>query len=180
MLDTLWPAAIAAGAMGVGSDSGIDSNSVEQVLRKQAHAVRRRDQVRQAASLAVWPSALAGAVLISRFGASGGPDAFVSWMLLTLAVVLLFATFGWWAVRQLTPRMPPWPHSRRAARIGAWVGVVVASVVAGLLARTVLFAALVFWSVEVWALVMLWRREREFDQRVSQLGHDAAVLVGYR
>lgn len=161
---------------------GLDTqgNPVEQALRRQGRVAHQRDQIRRVAGLAVWPSALVGAVLLPHRQGSGGLDAAASWVLLILAFGLLLATSGWWMARQLTPRIPPWPCSRRAARVGAANTLLVASIVAVALWRTAQLAGLIFWTLTVGALVLMGIRERELCRQFEQRGHEILVLVGYR
>lgn len=124
--------------------------------------------------------AMAGSVLISTYGAASDVNSFMSFLLLMISFVLLIATFGWRAARLLSSRIPPWPSAPRIARAGAWAAAGVATVAAALVASTAPLTALIFWAVAVFALVMLWIRERELDGQVEQLGNEVLVLVGYR
>ncbi|MFI1996732.1 hypothetical protein [Actinoplanes sp. NPDC020271] len=159
---------------------GIQENPVEQALLRQGRVARQRDRVRRATGFAAWPSAVIGSGLLSHYGASGDPDAFVSWILLVLALVLLIVAYGWWLARQLSPRVPPWPGSQRAARVGTWAAAAVGIIVAVLLARTIPAASLLFGALVAGMLVTLRVRERTLDRQFEQLGHDILVLVGYR
>ena len=162
------------------STPDVSGSRVEQLLRQQAGHARRRDRIRRVASLAVWPTALVGGNLIAAYGAPGEPDALVSWLLLMLCGLLLFLTGGWWAARQLSSRVPPWPSSVRVARSGAIAAVVVAGIAALLVARTTPPPALTFWLVTVGAVVLLGIRERKLDQQVDHVGYEVMVAAGYR
>lgn len=155
-------------------------NPVEQLLRRQGRAARSRDTLRRTATLAAWPMAVAGSVLISTFGSASSLNLWASWILLMAAAVVLIASFIWVAARMLSSRIPPLTASVRVSRRGAWAALGVASIAAGLLASSAPLTALIFWAVAVFALVILWIRERELDGRVEQIGHEVMVLVGYR
>ena len=162
------------------SEDSVGGNPVEQALRLQGRYVRRRDRARLVAGLAFGPVAFAGAMMLSRFGDSDWVEQLISFALLALAWVMLVVTGGWWAARQLTSRIPPWPRSRRAARAGASAALVVASLVAVLLARTAPLVAVLFCAAAASALILLRAQERKLDQRIERLGHECLVLVGYR
>lgn len=155
-------------------------NSVEQLLRRQGRAARSRDALRRTSSVAAWPMAMAGSVLISNSAAHSAVRLWVAWLFLMSSFVAMIAMFGWRAARMLSSRIPPWTSSPRVARWGVWAAAAVASIAAGLAASTAPLAALIFWAVAVIALVMLRSREREFDRQVEQLGHEVLVVVGYR
>lgn len=153
---------------------------VEQLLRHQGRAARSRDRLRRTASVAAWPMAICGGLLISTYGTRSDVNAFVSWLLLMISGVFLLATFGWRAARMLSSRIPPWTSSRRVARAGVWAAVGVASIAAVLVAPAAALAAMLFWAVVVFAVVMLRLRERQLDGQVERLGHEVMMLVGYR
>jgi hypothetical protein len=154
--------------------------SVKELLRRQAWQVRRRDRVRQASVLAVWPTALGSAAVLNSYGRPEGPDPLLSLLLLMLSWLILAGASVWCVARTLTPSLPPGPLSPRAARVGAWTAMVVAGLVAAVLAWTAPLAAGLWWATVAGAVMMLRARERLLDQQIQRLGHEAAVAAGYR
>jgi hypothetical protein len=163
------------------SEQGIvGGRDLELLLLDQGRQVRRRNRVRLAAGLAVFPAAMACSVLLARFGGSDRVNLFASWLLIMLAGVLLIGGTLWWTACALATSVPRWPQTHRVAATGAAVASVVVTLTAILLARTDLFAGALLWTSAAVSAMVLWRYERTLDDRLSDLDNRILAQVGYR
>lgn len=163
------------------SERGIvGGRDLERLLVDQGRQVRHRNRVRLAASLAVFPAAMACSAMLSGVGGSDRVNLFASWLLLMLGGVLLIGGALWWMACAMVSSVPRWPRTHRAAVTGAAVAAVVVTLTAVLLARTDVFAGALLWVSAAACGMVLWRYERILDDRLSDLDNQILVQVGYR